>query len=89
MFGKKPSIPGERFFTEGYLSSMFVLDQMKAHNRELRQTDRELVRDRHKLEAEEQRLVRNEISSMEARGNLFRSTKYERMHRVAIRKYIE
>lgn len=38
--------------------SMFVLDQMKAHNRELRKTDRDLVRDRHKLEAEEQRLVR-------------------------------
>ncbi|CAF0974412.1 unnamed protein product [Adineta ricciae] len=52
MFGKKPS----------------VTEQTKAHNRELKQTDRELVRDRHKLEAEEQRLV-NEIRKNAATGN--------------------
>ncbi|CAF3804955.1 unnamed protein product, partial [Rotaria socialis] len=40
MFGKKTS----------------VSDQAKAHSRELRKTDRELVRDRHRLEAEEQRI---------------------------------
>ncbi len=34
-------------------------EQAKAHSRDLKRTDRELVRDRHKIEAEEQRLVRN------------------------------
>ncbi|UJR38091.1 hypothetical protein I4U23_030771 [Adineta vaga] len=52
MFGKKPSVP----------------EQTKAHTRELKQTDRELVRDRHKLEAEEQRLV-NEIRKNATTGN--------------------
>jgi charged multivesicular body protein 2B len=52
MFGKKPSVP----------------EQTKAHSRELRKTDRELGRDRHKLEAEEQRLV-NEIRKNATTGN--------------------
>jgi len=52
MFGKKPTIP----------------EQAKAHSRELRKTDRELVRDRHKLESEEQRLV-NEIRKNAHGGN--------------------
>jgi hypothetical protein len=36
-------------------------DQAKAHSRDLKRTDRELVRDRHRIEAEEQRLVRDNI----------------------------
>ncbi|CAF3442767.1 unnamed protein product [Rotaria sp. Silwood1] len=52
MFGKKPT----------------VTEQAKAHSRELRTTDRELVRDRRKLEAEEQRLV-NEIKKNAATNN--------------------
>ncbi len=36
-------------------------DQAKAHSRDLKRTDRELVRDRHKIEAEEQRLVSDYI----------------------------
>ncbi|CAF3371135.1 unnamed protein product [Rotaria socialis] len=52
MFGKKTS----------------VSDQAKAHSRELRKTDRELVRDRHRLEAEEQRIV-NEIRKNASTGN--------------------
>jgi hypothetical protein len=36
-------------------------EQAKAHSRELRKTDRELVRDRHKLDAEEQRIVKISI----------------------------
>jgi len=52
MFGKKPTIP----------------EQAKAHSRELRKTDRELARDRHKLDAEEQRLV-NEIRKNAQGGN--------------------
>jgi hypothetical protein len=35
-----------------------IKEQTKAHGRELKRTDRELVRDRHKIDAEEQRLVR-------------------------------
>ena len=46
---------------EAHLS---VAEQAKAHSRELRRTDRELVRDRHKIENEEQRLVSNEIYSI-------------------------
>ncbi|CAF0990226.1 unnamed protein product [Adineta ricciae] len=45
-----------------------IPEQTKAHNRELRKTDRELVRDRHKLEAEEQRIV-NEIRKNASGGN--------------------
>ncbi|CAF3323009.1 unnamed protein product [Rotaria socialis] len=52
MFGKKTS----------------VSDQAKAHSRELRKTDRELVRDRHRLDAEEQRIV-NEIRKNASTGN--------------------
>ncbi|CAF1063890.1 unnamed protein product [Rotaria sp. Silwood1] len=52
MFGKKASIP----------------EQAKAHSRELRKTDRELVRDRHRLETEEQRIV-NEIRKNASTGN--------------------
>jgi len=52
MFGKKPS----------------AAEQAKASNRELKKTDRELARDRHKIEAEEQRLV-NEIRKTAATGN--------------------
>ncbi|CAF3990723.1 unnamed protein product, partial [Rotaria sp. Silwood2] len=52
MFGKKPS----------------VAEQAKAHSRELRTTDRDLVRDRHKLEIEEQRLL-NEIKKNAATNN--------------------
>jgi charged multivesicular body protein 2B len=52
MFGKKPT----------------VVEQTKAHGRELKRTDRELVRDRHKIDAEEQRLV-NEIRKNAASGN--------------------
>ncbi|CAF0831537.1 unnamed protein product [Rotaria sordida] len=52
MFGKKASIP----------------EQAKAHSRELRKTDRELVRDRHRLEAEEQRIL-NEIRKNASTGN--------------------
>ena len=35
-----------------------IKEQTKAHNRELRRTDRDLVRDRHQLEHEEQRIVK-------------------------------
>jgi len=38
-----------------------IKEQTKAHGRELKRTDRELVRDRHKIDAEEQRLVRENI----------------------------
>ena len=44
------------------------LDRAKEQTRELRRTDRELVRDRHKLEAEEQKLI-NEIRKNAASGN--------------------
>jgi hypothetical protein len=40
-----------------YFYFSFLIEQAKAHSRELRKTDRELVRDRNKLEAEEQRIV--------------------------------
>lgn len=43
-------------------------EQARTHTRELKQTDRELVRDRHKLDAEEQRLT-NEIRKTAATGN--------------------
>jgi len=45
-----------------------IPEQAKAHSRDLRKTDRELVRDRHKLDAEEQRIV-NEIRRNAASGN--------------------
>jgi len=63
MFGKKPSVPGKNknFRFLFYLNKWFISEQAKAHSRELRKTDRELVRDRHKLEAEEQRLVGENI----------------------------
>jgi hypothetical protein len=53
-----------RYQVEGLLRELeklffcFIEEQAKAHSRELRKTDRELVRDRHKLEAEEQRIVK-------------------------------
>ena len=43
-------ISGQKYFP-------WISEQAKAHSRELRKTDRELVRDRHKLDAEEQRIV--------------------------------
>lgn len=43
-------------------------DRAKEQSRELRKTDRELGRDRHKLEAEEQKLI-NEIRKNAASGN--------------------
>ncbi|CAM4819048.1 unnamed protein product [Rotaria magnacalcarata] len=52
MFSKKPS----------------VTEQAKAHSRELRTTDRDLVRDRRKIEVEEQRLM-NEIRKAAATNN--------------------
>lgn len=71
-----------------YLLLVF-LEQAKAHSRELRKTDRELVRDRHKLETEEQRIVKEKNFHMTEEDDvfeLFRSTKYERMQQVAIKK---
>lgn len=52
----------------GFSSCFLLLEQAKAHSRELRKTDRELVRDRHKLEAEEQRLVRARASVLTSEG---------------------
>lgn len=64
MFGKKASIPGRiaivSYLTNIYYLHLSLIEQVKAHNRELRKTDRELVRDRHRLETEEQRIVRLE-----------------------------
>ncbi len=65
-----------------------MIEQAKAHSRELRKTDRELVRDRHKLEAEEQRIVNfyfnlNQILIFDF---IFRLMKFEKMHRVEIKK---
>lgn len=45
-----------------------IPEQAKAHSRELRKTDRELVRDRHKLDGEEQRII-NEIRKNASGGN--------------------
>jgi len=65
-----------------------LIEQAKAHSRELRKTDRELVRDRHKLEAEEQRIVNfyfnlNQIFIFDF---IFRLMKFEKMHRLEIKK---
>ncbi len=65
MFGKKPSVTGKYqlsyFFLIYWYLFLNIKDQAKAHSRELKRTDRELGRDRHKIEAEEQRLVRDNI----------------------------
>lgn len=63
MFGKKPTVTGEcvHLLMERLILFFPVIEQVKTHNRELKQTDRELVRDRHKIDAEEQRLVRGNI----------------------------
>ncbi len=63
MFGKKSSIPGIKilFLFKVLFFVWCFKEQAKAHTRELRKTDRELVRDRHKLEAEEQRIVKIDI----------------------------
>lgn len=49
-------------------NSSSSLEVAKEQSRELRRTDRELVRDRHKLEAEEQRII-NEIRKNATSGN--------------------
>ena len=61
MFGKKPTVFGNFYFSliENVFEFNFLfIEQTKSSNRELKKTDRELVRDRQKLEIEEQRLVR-------------------------------
>ena len=62
-------------------------EQAKAHSRELRKTDRELVRDRHKLEAEEQRIVKFYLyANKNVVIGIFRSMKFEKMQRREIKK---
>ncbi len=64
-----------------------IKEQTKAHSRELKKTDRELVRDRQKLDAEEQRLVRADISINTYFYFYFcRLMKFERMQRLAIKR---
>lgn len=56
------------FFSVSMFSRKSIPDRAKEQSRELRKTDRELGRDRHKLEAEEQKLI-NEIRKNAASGN--------------------
>ena len=65
----------------------WIKEQAKAHSRELRKTDRELVRDRHKLEDEERRLVRKNIFHKHTVVFCFsRQMKFVRMRRLGIKK---
>ncbi|CAF3001561.1 unnamed protein product [Rotaria socialis] len=67
-FSQKPFCSEISLITAMFSKKPSVTEQAKAHSRELRTTDRDLIRDRRKIEAEEQRLM-NEIRKAATTNN--------------------